>query len=92
MRWRNRGTYGWIYSRTKFTGKRYEEDLWLSYDYYDSSTDLDRNMRVGLTSSWTESWKQILHDNKSTQSSTANWEPYKTNWNHKEIKFTVPYN
>jgi hypothetical protein len=56
MRWRNRGTYGWIYSRLKFTGKRWEEGIWITFDYYDSSVDADINMIVGTSNSWTEAW------------------------------------
>jgi hypothetical protein len=95
MRWRNRGTYGWIYTRTKFTGKRYDESLWLTFDYYDTSiinhlADNDVNMRIGRTNSWNEAWDSngFLFRTHSSHANEPNSEPYKSNWNHKEIKFT----
>jgi len=56
LRWYNNGTYGWIYTATLYAGKRYEEDMYISFDYVDLESDGDRGMIVRTTASWTEAW------------------------------------
>jgi hypothetical protein len=62
IQWTNKGNYGWLYVRNKIAGKRWEEGIWIMFDYYDSSVDANINMIVGLTASWTEAWdRKIFH-------------------------------
>jgi len=88
MRWYNNGTYGWIYTRTLYAGKRWDEDLWIVFDYLDTDVDRNVNLRVGLTASWTETIDRVLFSTLVDHKGTAIYtEPPRTLWNHKEIKY-----
>jgi hypothetical protein len=59
MRWRNRGTYGWMFSRLKPSVHPIDDEIWIFVDYLDTEEGSNINMIIGATNSWTESWNKI---------------------------------
>jgi len=43
MRWYNNGTYGWLYSGTRIASKKYDEAIWLHFDFLDLEEQQDGN-------------------------------------------------
>jgi len=73
-------------------GERYDERLWLEFDYFDYENEAGRNLEVGTTASWTEAWSSMIFRAGSAQNTLAGYIAPSYNWIRVERKFTIPYN